>query len=203
MKKYLLILVFFPAVISTKAQNVNTLKDETSFPGSSHLSEMLHFHAGVTLSKFTGNNQSNSSFLPGFAFGAVIKIPICVHTYLVPGIGFSTLGSKYTGYDDKYHLGYGDASLDGEYDICEPDMYFQTGARARFLTSAKYKNQGTSTDVKNSFKKVDVGLDAGVGYRITPQFHIFIITTIGITNIVVGNGTTHNLDFEAGARVNF
>ena len=196
MKKYFLSAAFLFAVTISRAQ------DNEKFAGSSHLPEMLHFNAGMILSKFTGNNQSNASFLPGFGLGAVIKIPICTHSYLVPGLGFAMLGSKYSGYDDKYQLGYGDASLDGEYDICDPDFYFQAGARARFLTSARYRNQGTSVDVKSSFKTLDMGVDAGVGFRITPQFHIFILTTIGIGNITV-NGSTHNLDFEAGGRVNF
>ncbi|HYM94727.1 MAG TPA: outer membrane beta-barrel protein [Chitinophagaceae bacterium] len=197
MKKYFHIFAAMLMMICSYGQAPHT----TTYTYN-RLPDMISVHAGAGLSKIYGKNQSSATFLLSWDLGCGLRMPIFLHGFINPSINFSQVGSKYS-QGDLYKLDYIDVSLDGEYDFCEPDFYFETGPRARLNVSANLKSNGTTTNVKSGFKSFDAGWDAGVGFRITPQINIYTLEYIGLTNIFTGGGGTgKNLSLSAGIRIN-
>jgi hypothetical protein len=192
MKKFFFTLAASVALSSLYAQNSSL----------SRIGNDFFVNAGVDFSKLYGTGQSAASFSAGGFAGVGLRLPVCKHTFIDPEVDFYMRGSKYSNYNDRYNLIYADASVDGEYDWCEPDFYFQAGVRAGTPLSARYKNNGVSSDAKNIFKSIDAGVDVGLGYKITPQVNIFTREYIGLTNVFTGSGNGKNLSFSLGVRLN-
>jgi hypothetical protein len=82
-------------------------------------------------------------------------------------------------------------------------LILQTGPQVSFLLSAKAKAQGTSVDVKDSFKSTDVGWATGIGYLSQANIGFIARYFAGWLNAentsnmnTSGGGSIHNVGFQ-------
>jgi len=135
------------------------------------------------------------------------------------GFGFSFIGAKW---EDTYMYSYSyksanmtsASSMTGKTNLFyfivplmysyenRNGLYAEIGLQPSLLLSAKEKYNGTSHDYKNSVNSFDLGLPAGIGYRLKNGIGFGVKAIYGLTNMdKTEGGSGHNLLF--GANVNY
>ncbi|WPR70048.1 porin family protein [Flavobacterium sp. NG2] len=173
---------------------------------------------GTNLSIFTGDVGGNGDVKAkiGYQAGGFVNFKLNDKFSLQPELVYSTQGVERKNINVVYqgvtYSGEGKVKLDYVY-LPVMMQYFilkktflEFGSQVGVLVSAKaettFSGSTAETDVKDRFKSMDVGLNAGAGYQFTEQLSLGIRYNVGLTNIsnLEGNYTIHNsiLTLSAG-----
>ncbi|GAA4507754.1 porin family protein [Hymenobacter ginsengisoli] len=129
----------------------------------------LGIKAGASLTNFVGadakdgsGHDFNNRF--GFHAGIFANIGFAKLFAFQPELLYSQKGAKINGADAGYRLHYIDVPL--AFHVNTDGFFFEAGPQVGFLVAAKYETGSTSIDAKPSYKSVDFGYLAGLGYQL-------------------------------------
>ena len=169
MKLYLNVAIAAILMTATaKAQNVN-----------------VGIKGGLNIYNINNSNGVKYDNLLGFNLGLIGHIHLAKQLALQPELVYSAQGAKFTssGVESKIQLGYINVPLLLQY-MFDNGFRLQAGPQVGFLVNAKIKKPNSTIDVKDRFKKVDVGLGAGIGYvNPSTNFGIDARYNLGLSNI--------------------
>ncbi|MDJ0365765.1 porin family protein [Hymenobacter sp. H14-R3] len=126
----------------------------------------LGVKAGASLTNFVGPDAGNR-FANRFGFNAGVfaNIGFAKLFAFQPELLYSQKGAKYTNNSDAgIRLHYVDVPL--AFHVNTDGFFFEAGPQVGFLVAAKAESGSVSVDVKNSYKSVDFGYLAGLGYQL-------------------------------------
>jgi Outer membrane protein beta-barrel domain len=162
--------------------------------GSSIIKAQTHVElglkGGLNVAKLsTSSSSANVDPRISFNLGALAHIHISKEFAVQPELLFSGQGAKQTISNVVYktNLNYVQVPVLLQYMI-GTGFRLQTGPQIGFLASAKNKAGDITTDVKNNYKKVDVGWAFGAGYLTTSGFGIDARYNLGLSKINDNNG---------------
>lgn len=142
--------------------------------------------AGLNFASVRGENSDVYDTVTAFNLGAVAEIPLSEKISFQPEVLFS--GQGYSFGNDIAALNYLNVPLMGKYYVTK-GLSLEAGPQVGFLLSAKTDN----ADVKNLFKKVDFGVNAGLGYKLENGLNFSARYNLGLSNISsVANTTNKN-----------
>ncbi|MBC5841109.1 PorT family protein [Flavobacterium sp. F-380] len=142
--------------------------------------------AGLNFASVRGENSDVYDTVTAFNLGAVAEIPLSEKISFQPEILFS--GQGYSFGNDIAALNYLNVPLMGKYYVTK-GLSLEAGPQVGFLLSAKTDN----ADVKNLFKKIDFGVNAGLGYKLENGLNFSARYNLGLSNISsVANTTNKN-----------
>ncbi len=122
---------------------------------------------GLNLYNINNENGSKYDDKAGFHVGLLGHIHLAKQLALQPEIVYSLQGAKYTnslGGVINRNLGYINVPVLFQY-MFDNGFRLQAGPQVGFLINAKdAASNNVKTDIKDSFKPVDLGLSAGIGY---------------------------------------
>lgn len=153
---------------TAKAQNVN-----------------VGVKGGLNIYNINNDNGAKYDNLLGFNLGLVGHIHLAKQLAFQPEVVYSAQGAKFnTGsVETKIQLGYINVPLLLQY-MFDNGFRLQAGPQVGFLVNAKLKTPNLTVDVKDNYKKVDVGLGAGIGYvNPSTNFGIDARYNLGLSNI--------------------
>lgn len=145
---------------------------------------------GINIANINGENTSNLESVAAFNFGLMSEIPISEKFSFQPEVMFSGQGYSFEGSDGNIiALNYLNVPLMGKYYLTK-GLSLEAGPQFGFLLSAK--NEGT--DVKDSFKTFDFGVNVGLGYKLNNGLNFGARYNLGLTNIndLSGSGKNRN-----------
>lgn len=118
----------------------------------------------------------------------------------------------YSGQGQKFNTGDGERTLALSY-IQVPVMvqffpvrqlYFEAGPQLSFLTSAKIKGNNGSAEVDDNYRKMDFGVNLGVGIAATRQLGFYGRYNAGLSDITKNNNVSNmNRGGQLGMYVRF
>ncbi len=118
------------------------------------------------------------------------------------GQGYQVNGSG-TNSDQHFNLSYINLPVLLQY-MFESGFRIETGPQLGLLVGAKYKVGSVETDIKDSFKKVDIGWGLGLGYITKSGFGIDARYNLGLSKINDNNSDkVTNRVFQAGVFYQF
>ena len=142
--------------------------------------------AGLNFASVRGENSDVYDTVTAFNLGAVAEIPLSEKISFQPEVLFS--GQGYSFGNDIAALNYLNVPLMGKYYVTK-GLSLEAGPQVGFLLSAKTDN----ADVKNLFKKIDFGVNAGLGYKLENGLNFSARYNLGLSNISsVANTTNKN-----------
>jgi opacity protein-like surface antigen len=124
----------------------------------------LGIKAGASLTDFVGANAKNvftNRF--GFNAGVFANIGLTKLVAFQPELLYSQKGAKTNAVDINYRLHYIDVPL--AFHVNTDGFFFEAGPQVGFLVAAKLQSGNASVDI-NSYKTVDFGYLAGLGYQL-------------------------------------
>ena len=134
---------------------------------------------GLNFANVYGDNSSKSETVTAFNFGLMSEIPISQKFSFQPEIMFSGQGYSFEGGDGNLvALNYLNVPLMGKYYVVK-GLSLEAGPQLGFLLSAKNE----STNVKDSFKSFDFGVNFGLGYKLNNGLNFGARYNLGLTNI--------------------
>ena len=130
----------------------------------------LNFGAkgGVNFSTLRGNDAGGYSSLTGAHFGGIVSLAIPRYdngliSFAIQGeLCYSMQGASFD--NGKITLSYLNLPVMIQHYIASSGFYIESGPQVGFLLAAKSTINGVSKDIKKSSKKVDVSINAGLGY---------------------------------------
>ncbi len=140
---------------------------------------------GLNIYNINNSNGQKYDNLLGFNLGLVGHIHLAKQLALQPELVYSAQGAKFSdgGVETKIQLGYINVPLLLQY-MFDNGFRLQAGPQVGFLVNAKMKKPNSTIEVKDSYKKVDVGLGAGIGYvNPSTNFGIDARYNLGLSNI--------------------
>lgn len=148
-----------------------------------------HTNIGIKggLNAFTikSDNSTNVETKLGYHIGLIGHIHISDQFALQPELVYSVQGARYTvsGEDVNLNLNYLNIPLLFQY-MFDNGFRLQAGPQLGFLVSAKTEVNDNTTDVNDSFEKMDIGLGLGASY-VNPvsNFGVDARYNVGLTNI--------------------
>jgi len=183
--------VLMTAILMTcavSAQNINAPKGRLS----------IGIKGGLNV--FNINNDDNTSFDPriGFNLGVLSHIHVAKQWALQPELQFSAQGAKSADGNVETKLNYLNVPVLLQY-MWDNGFRLQAGPQAGFLLSAKSEVNNTSTDIKDDFKPIDLGVSFGAGY-IHPAtgFGIDARYNLGLSDITESAVKSTNRGFQVG-----
>ena len=158
----------------------------------------LGIKAGASLTSFVGADtntlQGNSAYDYRFGFhaGVFANIGFAKLFAFQPELIYSQKGAKVRDVVDvSTRLHYVDVPL--AFHVNTDGFFFEAGPQVGFLVAAKAENGSTSIDIKNSYKSVDFGYLAGLGYQLKHGLGVGLRYNGAFTNfpnsLTVGNVT--------------
>ncbi|TPG62267.1 porin family protein [Hymenobacter nivis] len=157
----------------------------------------LGLKAGASLTNFVGADAKNA-YTNRFGFNAGIFANIGLTRLIAfqPEVLYSQKGAKTNAVDNKYRLHYVDVPL--AFHVNTDGFFFEAGPQVGFLVAAKYQDGSTSTDITPSYKSIDFGYLAGLGYQLKHGLGIGLRYNGAFTNFpkssVNGNTTVQPRD---------
>lgn len=183
--------VLMTAILMTgavSAQNINAPKG--------------HVNIGIKggLNVFNIHHDDNTSFDPriGFNVGVLGHIHVAKQWALQPELQFSAQGAKSADGNVETKLNYLNVPVLLQY-MWDNGFRLQAGPQAGFLLSAKSEANNTSTDIKDDFKPIDLGVSFGAGY-IHPATGLGIDAryNLGLSDISESAVKSTNRGFQLG-----
>jgi hypothetical protein len=168
MKKTVIIIATLFTAFAVKAQTTHfgikggmNASSLNSNPSNSDMQTKIGFNAGVLAHIHTGSAQ----------------------WALQPEIYFSDEGAKSkSNSDNKLNLGFMNVPVLAQY-MFDNGFRIEAGPQAGFLLSAKSKTNGSSTDVKDFYKKVNFSIPVGIGYLTSTGLGFDARYNFGISDI--------------------
>ena len=156
---------------------------------------------GLNIYNINNNYGAKYDNLVGFNLGLIGHIHLAKQLALQPELVYSAQGAKFTsnGVETKIKLGYINVPILLQY-MFDNGFRLEAGPQFGFLVNAKAKTPNSTADIKNNFKKVDVGLGFGIGY-VNPEsnFGIDARYNLGLSNINENTSTkSTNRGFQVG-----
>lgn len=134
---------------------------------------------GLNFANINGDNTSKFETVAAFNFGLMSEIPISQKFSFQPEIMFSGQGYSFEGSNGNIvALNYLNVPLMGKYYVVK-GLSLEAGPQLGFLLSAKNE----STNVKDSFKTFDFGVNFGLGYKLNSGLNFGARYNLGLTNI--------------------
>lgn len=129
----------------------------------------LGLKAGGSLTNFTGDDADvfltrAVDYRFGFHAGVFANIGFTKLFAFQPEVLYSQKGAKLKDLDAGLRLHYIDVPL--AFHVNTDGFFFELGPQAGFLVAAKSEFGSASVDVKTSYKTVDFGYLAGLGYQL-------------------------------------
>lgn len=139
---------------------------------------------GLNLYNIHNSNSVKYDSRTGFHLGLLGHIHLSKQVGFQPELVYSSQGASYKTGNSKttLNLGYINVPLMLQY-MFDNGFRLEAGPQIGFLINAKAKNGSTSVDIKDNFKKVDVGIGAGIGYISTSGFGVDARYNLGLSNI--------------------
>lgn len=139
--------------------------------------------------------------------GGLAHIHLSKEFAIQPELTFSGQGYQVNGSgnnsDQHVNLSYINLPVLLQY-MFESGFRIETGPQLGLLVGAKYKVGSVETDIKDSFKKVDIGWGLGLGYITKSGFGIDARYNLGLSKINDNNsGKVTNRVFQAGVFYQF
>lgn len=131
---------------------------------------------GLNFASITGDDSKGSDMVTSFNFGFLSEIPISEKFSFQPELMYS--GQGYSFNNNTIALSYLNIPLMGKYYIAK-GLSLEAGPQIGFLFSAK----NAKTDVKNSFKTFDFGVNFGLGYKLDNGLNFGARYNLGLTDI--------------------
>lgn len=132
--------------------------------------------AGLNFASITGDNTDDLDPITDFHFGLQAEIPLSEKFSFQPELLYSSQGSE-------VNLNYLNFPLMGKYYLTK-GFSLEIGPQIGFLLSAK----NDDTDVKDSFKTLDFGVNFGVGYKLDNGLNFGARYNLGLSDINDING---------------
>jgi hypothetical protein len=156
---------------------------------------------GFNISNVRGSDVSGNKAKLGIHFGGYVAIPVTKEFSVQPELVFSTQGDKVIERglpDSKININYLNIPVMAKY-TTESGFFGETGPQLGFLLNAKEKAGSSKTDIKDSFKKVDLSWALGVGYLTDFDLGINLRYNFGISKLDKdGEAKVFNSVFQAG-----
>ncbi len=143
---------------------------------------------GLNFATISGDNTKDIGTVAAFNFGVMSEIPISEKFSFQPELMYS--GQGYSFNDDTVALSYLNIPLMGKYYVTK-GLSLEAGPQLGFLLAAKNEK----TDVKDSFKTFDFGVNFGLGYKLDNGLNFGARYNLGLTNI-------NNLDSSSSKNKN-
>ncbi len=160
------------------------------------LSQGIGLKAGLNISNQIINNKtihSSVGLLNGFHLGVVGDVKVSEKTYFSPGLLYSVKGSKDND-DIKNKLSYITIPLDFKvkYTVEGMKLFFKVGSEFGYAISGKVKSDDEEADIEfgseeGQIKRLDLGVDLGVGIEILSTLQLEAAYTLGLTTIMSEN----------------
>ena len=132
---------------------------------------------GINFASITGDNTKNLDPIASIInFGVYSEIPVNEKLSFQPEIMYSIQG--YSVGNDIVSLNYLNFPLMGKYYVAK-GLSLEAGPQIGFLLSAK--NEGT--DVKDTFKTLDFGVNVGLGYKLDNGLNFGARYNLGLSNL--------------------
>ena len=171
--------------------------------------------AGVNFANIGGDDIGDNKSRTGFHVGGVAEIAISENLSFQPELLYSSVGTKFKyveseggfvgKYENQYMLDYITLPLMGKYYVME-GLSLEFGPQVGFLLSAKNKYEGSvtgegvnesssgKTDIKDSIKGIDFGLNIGAGYKLPSGLNFAARYNLGLSNVndINNNTKIHN-----------
>ena len=184
MKKFLLLFAVIGSVTIAKAQTELT----------------YGVKGGLNLSAVGGKDTDGNKMKAGFHVGVFAELPVATSISVRPELVFSNQGSKYE--DDG-----GKGSVNASY-ITLPVMakyrfaggfFAETGPQLGYLVSAKAKQGGEKSDMKDMYRKTDLSWALGVGYLSKTNIGVNARFNYGLSKVdKEGDFKAYNRVFQVG-----
>jgi hypothetical protein len=145
--------------------------------------------AGVNIASLSTTSGSTSSKISGHG-GFLAHIHLAPSFALQPEIVYSGQGMKQNlnGVEYDWNLNYINVPIMFQY-MFSNGFRVEAGPQVGLLLSAKIKNAGGSTDIKDDLKGVDMGLGFGLNYLTYSGFGLGGRYNLGLSNINKNNGS--------------
>ncbi|KOS08056.1 hypothetical protein AM493_19880 [Flavobacterium akiainvivens] len=141
---------------------------------------------GLNFASVSGDNTEGIDGVTSFNFGVLSEIPISEKFSFQPELMYS--GQGYSFSDNTIALSYLNIPLMGKYYVTK-GLSVEAGPQIGFLFSAK----NDDTDVKDSFKTLDFGVNFGLGYKFNNGLNFGARYNVGLTDINdIDNSTGKN-----------
>ena len=135
---------------------------------------------GINLANTVGDDAKDSGLKVGALAGIALNLGINDMISIQPEVLYSVKGDQEDDRDFKLNLSYIDVPVLLRVDA--EGLFFEVGPQLGILASAKAKDKNNSRYLKDSYKTVDFGYVAGVGYQIDGGFNFGLRYNGGITN---------------------
>ena len=182
MKRFLLLTGIVCSVLSAEAQVHYGIK------------------GGLNLSDIGGADAGDNKMKIGYHIGGFVKVPVADQFSVQPELVFSAQGFsiKEDGDNSKLNANYINLPLLASYSFGK-GLYAEAGPRLGFLLSAKVRNEGESTNVKDDFKKLDFAWVLGIGYQLQEKLSVNARFNLGLSKLdKEGHYKTFNRVIQAG-----
>ncbi len=143
--------------------------------------------AGVNMAnatqKMAGSSISSSS-ITGFHIGLMTELSFGEKLSLMPGLIYSIKGSKVSDFNVTAKINYLEIPINVAYKLPVNGLFVYAGPYLGYALSGTTEVSGSSTsmtfgnDSSNNAKKMDVGLNIGVGYNL--PMHLFVRAQYGM-----------------------
>jgi hypothetical protein len=146
----------------------------------------LGVKGGLNFATVSGDNTKGIDGVTSFNFGVLSEIPVSDKFSFQPELMYS--GQGYSFNDNTIALGYMNIPLMGKYYVVK-GLSVEAGPQIGFLFSAKNEK----TDVKDSFKTFDFGVNFSLGYKLNNGLNFGARYNVGLTDInKVDNSNSKN-----------
>jgi hypothetical protein len=159
--------------------------------------------AGANFATLSGNGSEGATTKVDFHGGGFAHIPLVNSFFLQPELVYSRQGAKATSDGVVFNINqnYLNIPVLAKYQHSS-GLYGETGPQLGFLLAANVSAQGSSQDVKSSYKSTDFSWAFGVGYKI-PLMNAGIDAryNLGLSNIAateVSGYSVKNSVFQLG-----
>lgn len=167
-----------------------------------HVHPHFGLKAGLNFANLNTEDNADLSTKTSFHVGALAHLHISQHFALQPELMFSGQGAKYDASDAKLNLSYINLPILAQY-MTGSGFRLQTGPQIGALLGAKAKMDGSDTDVKDEFKKVDFSWAFGASYVTNSGFGIDARYNLGLSNINDADAKIKNRVFQVGVFYQF
>lgn len=167
---------------------------------SGSYAQIYRVKIGTNLSNIKFANDYRSDAVLGYSLGATAEFPVHKLFSLETGLLISTKGATYTMYGSgvdskanfKDNLTYLDMPVNAKisfkivgiktYGLIGP--YFGYGLRSKeYINGQVIKTKWGNVDEYGYYKRMECGMNMGVGFELTKAFQIGLTYNLGLTNI--------------------
>lgn len=140
--------------------------------------------AGMNISNLRGDDVAGGDVKSqiGANGGLYAHIPAGTNFAIQPELLYSIEGAKAKNSDLQTELNYVNVPVMFQY-VNPSGFYAELGPQVGFLTSAKLKLNGVSSDIKDDLSTINISAGAGLGYNFTPAVGAGVRYTLGLTRL--------------------